>query len=320
MAFRLIFVSTGGFKFVPLKEIYKMLSEKIYNWVAKHLILLLLILIISIVPLYILQFKELFNDENIKVLSLFKDVLLMVGAIISTYFLYLTFQQARIANELKVYETSFEEFNRQIVEKEKMIWTSVFSEDEEKIIYDVFTKDDFLASHIYYSYFIYDLSTALKLLSKRTKYSDCVKLLGEQYSAEVPIDYFNLDDIKRTARLVTLLNNGLSKIIDYYLELYVIYESVDKSSLQDSQKIILLTKLNKILDEEYRIILCSVFNEPITEKGWYQDLFNKCNEIKNTIFFEFHPFNNLIKYPRVFVNIRTEYDYRKIKSKYKFIH
>ena len=117
-----------------------MLNKKINSWISEHSLILLLVLIIAVIPLYVFQFNEFFTDNSIKLIGLIVDIFVALAAVISTYFLFLTFKQAKVANELKIYESSFEEFGCQIAEKEKLVNTSVFSDEEEKIIYDIYWK------------------------------------------------------------------------------------------------------------------------------------------------------------------------------------
>lgn len=292
--------------------------KKINNWVSNHALILLIVLFVAIIPLYAINFSDFLNERNEKTISIIVDLIVAVAAVVSIYFLYQTFEQARIANELKVYESSFDEFRNQIAEKEKMVWESIFTDEQEQSIYETLGIKEFLGKHIYYSYFITDMSTALELLPSKTKYSDYIKLLDNKYHTEIPLDLFDQENIYKTTTLVKLLIDGLNKIVTYYLDIYVIYESVHKSSLQDSQKVWLLNKLNKILDDEFQYLLKSKFIEPITDDGYYKNLYNRCNQINKFIFFEFYSPNYLLKTASDLVHLRPVYDYRKIKDCYKF--
>ena len=292
--------------------------KNINNWVFNHALILLLVLVVAIIPLYAINLSSFLIDRNEKIMTLIVNLIVSVAAVVSIYYLYLTFQQARIANELKVSEPSFDELHQQIAEKEKLAWLSVFSNEEEKVIYETLGIKKFIGDSVYYSYFIDDMSMALNLLSTKTKYSDYLKLLNNNYHTEISLDYFDLENVTKTATVLKILYTGLDKVVTYYLDNFIIYESIHKSSLQDSQKVWLLTKLNKILDDDFQILLKSVFSEPTKEKGYYQNSYNRCNEIRNIIFFEYHAPNYLLRLASVFVNIRPEYDYRKIKEYYKF--
>jgi hypothetical protein len=283
--------------------------EKIFNWLSKYLLEVLVLVMIVVIALYIIHFAESISDKVEKIITAF-------AAVVATFFLFLAFREAKKANDLKVYEPVFNELNKKVSEKELKANTKVFADEHILLIEKALNSNETTLDFVFYSNFVYCFLQTFSLIKSNTKYSDYIKLLDDKNLVKISTDLFDVNELKRAAFVLKILQGGLLLIIMNYIEIYFIYDSVQSSSLLTSQKKLLINRLNKTVDDEFFYILNSLRNIPIAGDEYDDELYESCKELRNFQFFMLLGENEIIKHKSDLEYISTEFDYTRIREQY----
>ena len=132
----------------------------------------------------------------------------------------------------------------------------------------------------------------------------------------VPSELFDLAELLKVSRVVSLLKDGILMINLNYIETYFIFDAIHNSSILKSQKKLLIDKLNKTVNDEFFYLIKTLKNELVIDNEYTRELHEYCKEIANFEFFDLVGKNELVKIKSDLEYTSRSFDYTKIKDKY----
>ena len=88
--------------------------KRIIEWFLKNRFVISAFLSIVIIALLIIIFGVHIDVNSV-------NILLAFAAVVSTFFLFMTFWETRKANDIKIYEPVFDDLNKKVIEKLKYL-------------------------------------------------------------------------------------------------------------------------------------------------------------------------------------------------------
>jgi hypothetical protein len=227
--------------------------EKITSWFLKNVSVLNTLLILIVIALLIIDFGIYLTDKSI-------DILILMAAISSTFFLFLAFRESKKANDYNISQPLFEEFEHQIRDLKLKSEEDLFNDFTIKYI-NRYVKNELVEPHDFtFSKFIFPLKDLYTEIAKTTLFNQCIERLGLAESASIPDDKDTLDKVKSFTILFQTIQISVLYLYHNYARIFGLYKSIDQSILFKIQKQILFAKLDKLCSE-YEIISTAIINK-----------------------------------------------------------
>ena len=279
------------------------IMKRFFKWIKENINFILVFLLIIVIALYVIYFAESVSDKAV-------NLLLAIGAVVSTFFLFLAFRQSKLSNELKINEPFLQSIEKRVTDKETKAKQVVMVE---------FNKELGLAlnmSHIgiedlTFSNFLNPLYIALDQIQNNTIYSEFKKSLDGSDKPVTLLNRMDIDDAIKISSMFKTLRRNIQAIVYNYMEIFFLYDDIHKSSLPVQQKIYFIGRLDDISQDFY------YFFKPVeTNAGKVK--YENLQYIKEFIMFDMIS-ENMIKRCRTtfdFLN-PTGFDYTTISEKYR---
>ena len=240
------------------------------------------VLIILIVPLYLIYFTIYLTDKTV-------NMLIAVAAVVSTLLLYLAFHESKKSNYLKIYESEFDRFDKEIRFFEERSKQKLFSATTDKLIESVFPESIEYLPYITYTNFA-SMEILLKMIEDN-KNNKCLQKMiwkvgndGMLMDEYIIMDESIIMESKQISILLKEINKGFSNLERSYYNLVSLSYSIDNSSLLKEQKQLLFSRIKPNLDDYDKI-----------SNGIGMGGDELCRLLLETNMFEITPTNRLIR-------------------------
>jgi hypothetical protein len=243
------------------------------------------------------------------------NILLAVGGVASTFFLYLTFRENRKSNELKIIEDVYKDLKHEVIDKELKSQKQVFSELNINELNRILNYPKLYFHNIVFSDFVYNFHPLFLHIKDNTSYNEYMTMLVDNNKPVLLKDKLYIDEASKMSNAFNIIRYGIKDILHNYVELLMVYESINESSLEEKQKIYLIKKLNEITSVYYYFFKTPK-DEFFNAYPNAQYLFDCCTLLKEFKLFTFNENNSISKCTTPFESISYIKDYTKIKEKY----
>ncbi|MGA1978438.1 MAG: hypothetical protein ABSG89_11365 [Bacteroidales bacterium] len=218
------------------------LIKKINDWFIKSSTIFIVILFIAIIPLYIIFLGKYINDKIV-------NILVALAAIISTYFLYLAFREAKKANELKINEPLLNQFDKEVTELENKSNNTIFSADGAKLLSICIDYNVNIILLMTYSSYYSTLITLIDRIDENDNYREIIKQLGNYERL-----FINEENDKNIGIALNKISTAMMSITSNYSSIYYKYYTIDNSDIEAKHKVFLFNRLSKLRNEHIKLI------------------------------------------------------------------
>jgi hypothetical protein len=193
------------------------------------------VLIILIAPLYIIYLSKYFNEKA-------ESFLVAIAAITSTIFLYLSFREAKKANELKKSDLIISDFQNEINKTDVELSKIYFNISDD-------TRHPFiLLKNISFKKFHNDLTKFIEQIIADTDFQQTQKLVSNCESFDVNDDT-KFQHIKNLTEHLSKLNFFIANFVIKEMEYLRLLKAIDSSYIESVHKEILMKNADNIFSD-----------------------------------------------------------------------
>lgn len=231
------------------------------------------IFIILITPLYVIFFSNYITEKA-------ENIIVCIAAITSTIFLYLSFREARKANQLKKSDLIISDFQDEIFKADKELSKPYFDVSEEQ-------KYQFaLLKNITFKKFTKDLRGFVKQIINDNDFLHCEMLLSNCDNYEFN-DNTSYNQIKSLLKCLVKVNYFIANLVLKEMEYLRLLKAIDSSNIETVHKEILM----KNADNIYADVI--VFHYAYNRKEEFHDNINRIRlmHLENNKLIKVQPFS-----------------------------